>query len=119
MVNIINLTPHPIHILEKPYHLRKIRTTLLPDPNTVTLKFKTKILKRVQLLDGAMVEFTKNFYDPTDLPPQLPGTYYVVSSIVADNLMEFRPDLLIVNGIVRTPSGEVIGCKTLSPIHWE
>ena len=118
MRKIINLTPHPIHLLDENNNV--IRTFVSEGlvrlkANTVDVGFK---------IDGCKVT-TTNFGEPEGLPKQsfqpamgglLPNctvtaVYYIVSQLVKSALPD-RTDLLVPAEVVRDANGNIIGCKS-------
>ena len=52
----------------------------------------------------------------TNLPEERPGTFYIVSRMVALAEPE-RRDLLIPGPLIKEKDGEVIGCKGLTRVN--
>jgi hypothetical protein len=115
-MRLVNLTPHPIHILEPPYTHNDVILTIPTSGVVVSCKRVDTYLGYVETNFGVRIDITNTKYEEPgdDLPPTKPGTLYVVSSIVAKHAVG-RVDLLVVNGLIRNTQGRVIGCKSLTP----
>jgi len=58
-------------------------------------------------------------YGDVALPPEIPGTIYVVSMLVLQVVRDkgiFRPDLFMPGTLVRDGKGNIIGCNGLSQL---
>ncbi len=120
---IVNLTPHPIHIVD--------------GENNVVRTFQPEGLVRLKALtvpcgdvDGIPLTFTK-FGEPEGLPElkcfspeeleeefdnlvggNVPSVHYIVSQLVKSALPD-REDLLVPAEVVRDATGNIVGCKSL------
>ena len=105
-MNIINMTPHPIHIVGDDSSVIK---TIPQSGNLIRLSAST--------VDAGFtvndVKVTKTvFGTPEGLPEYSLGTFYVVSQLVKSALPT-REDLLVPAEVVRDNNGNIIGCKSL------
>jgi hypothetical protein len=103
---IVNLTPHTINVLgDNPQNF--------PPSGTVA----RCAVKRQQVgtVDGVPVNRTV-YGDVTGLPAPQPGTYYIVSALVAQAVPD-RTDVLITDDAVRDDAGRIIGCRALATIN--
>ena len=97
---IINLTPHPVVYVDVdksetfPPSGEAVRLTEIQDKTTVLdFNYKTYGVK----------------YTPESLPDEIPGTFYIVSSMVK-NATE-RRDFIVPINVIRDDSGRITGCK--------
>lgn len=118
-VNIVNCTPHPIHILHGDYFkYREVKPTILVTfPNSggyARVEYTTRLLEKV-IAEGVAIDITSTKYTTVvGLPNPQPDTLYIVSKLVAEALAGQRDDLLITSGIARDKNTQVIGCRTLA-----
>lgn len=59
---------------------------------------------------------TQDFHHIENLPDEQPGTFYIVSRMVALAAPD-RRDLLIPGPLIKEKDGEVIGCKGLTRVN--
>lgn len=112
-VQIINLTDHPIHLMDKN---REILHTFPPSGVTARCPLKTETEEIVQIADTEItVAFTKTNFNRPVLPDPKPFTYYIVSEVVARGFSGIRDDLRIVNGLIKD-NGKTIGCRSLGRV---
>ena len=105
-ITIINLTPHPVNLLDV-------------DANVI-ITFHTEGLARCSQNDVIIgklnkdIILTKTSYgEVIGLPEQLPGTFYIVSRLVR-NALPNRTDLLVPNQLIRDSEGQIVGCRSFS-----
>jgi len=103
---IINLTPHPIVVLDADG--KTVRMTL-PSAGIVRLAVKKTPVGEV---DGVEVIET-SFGKPEGLPEVVSGTTYVVSQLVRAACPD-RQDLVFPGDVVRDDKGGIVGCKNFS-----
>lgn len=108
MSEFINLTPHAINICD---HDGKTLRVIEPSGSVARISVETT---PVGIIDG--IQITKNVYgDIVGLPKPKEGRYYIVSSLVAQQVPN-RDDVLVTNDAVRDDKGRIIGCKSLARI---
>ncbi|MFA6514525.1 MAG: hypothetical protein WCT50_04550 [Patescibacteria group bacterium] len=106
MKKIINLTPHAITIVGVD-GVTVVKT--IPTEGSVRLKTATE--PTGESVDG--VPLTKTvFGEPEGLPEQSDDTIIIVSQLVKTALPQ-RSDLVVPAEVVRDPSGNIIGAKSL------
>ena len=105
-ITIINLTPHPVNLLDV-------------DANVV-ITFHTEGLARCSQNDVIIgrlnkdIILTKTSYgEVIGLPEQSPRTFYIVSRLVR-NALPNRTDLLVPNQLIRDSEGQIVGCRSFS-----
>ena len=103
---VINLTPHPINILD--------------ENNKIIKTYPSKGIARVYTIrtsKGFTIEdipvWTKEFGEVNNLPMYNFGIFYIVSQIVKSAL-PLRDDLLVPDDLIRDNVGNIIGCKSFS-----
>lgn len=107
MENIVNLTGHDVTIKTPDGDI-----VIPPTGNKVNARYETRHIREIQTPYGK-VPITRNFYHISKrLPPEKPGTWYIVSKIVAE-VNPLRSDLLIINGLIRE-NHKPIGCRSLA-----
>lgn len=107
MSTLVNLTPHPIDILDgssgEPI-------TSIPQSGSVArVGTERAIIGEVEGIDI----YKTTFGEVQDLPEPIEGTYYIVSALVMSALPD-RADLLSPGELVRDEDGRVIGCRGLT-----
>ncbi len=107
-VRLINLTPHPIKVLDAD-------GTLLLEipPSGRLLRFREEVTDAGQVL-GVPVVTKRLVVDFADLPEHQLGTFYIVPLVVAQAVK--RADFLVPDDLVRDNQGRVIGCRRFSVI---
>ena len=105
-ITIINLTPHPVNLLDV-------------DANVI-ITFHTEGLARCSQNDVIIgklnkdIILTKTSYgEVIGLPEQSPRTFYIVSRLVR-NALPNRTDLLVPNQLIRDSEGQIVGCRSFS-----
>ena len=123
---IINCTPHDVDIYRtSDCYMRDGSLYLRDDEDEFPQPFRTypaaKEPARVTFAQdpAGMAEgiiFYRWYLDKTvNLPEQMPGTYYIVSKMVAQACPE-REDLIFPGTLVRDESGDVVGCIDFSRV---
>jgi len=105
MEKIINMTPHPINIVDGD---GKLLRTIETSGDLIRLKSET--VRRGEL-DGIATSETV-FGNPEGLPPFNDGVFYVVSQLVKASC-KGRNDLLVPAEVMRDDKGRIIGCQSL------
>ncbi len=101
--NIINLTRHSVTILP----LGEVIEPSSEYP-TVSVDIKKSVDKKINNIEIIVAETVK----VVNLPPIVEGTYYIVSSPVANAMRGLREDLLSPDEVVK--DGKIVlGCKRL------
>jgi len=106
-INMINLTPHDIKILDK--NKKNSVTKVIPPANKVL-----RVPRRVEKISNIF----ETVYDDIrhiDMPPIIPKTIYIVSGQTASALHKItnRPDIFFPTELIKEPDGKVIGCRSL------
>ncbi len=102
---LVNLTPHPISFEGGP---------TLPECD-VPPRLGERALPLGKIESIPVVE--KSFdLDGCTLPPEINGTYYVVSLLVAQAFRGKRDDLLVTNDPIRDAAGRITGCRSLAKL---
>lgn len=102
---IINYTPHAVNILNEDNRILSIFS-----PSGVCCRVK-QYEEKVEELNG--IDIVRVTYGETEnLPPRIDGVRYIVSTVVGYANPD-REDLLIPNNLVRYPSGDIRGCRSL------
>lgn len=123
---IINCTPHDINIYT-PYDCYQKGGQLYLSENED--EFPQPFLTYPAAAEPARVTFAQKVEDMADgilvygwfpeevvnLPDQKPGTYYIVSKMLAQACPE-RKDLIFPGTLVRNESGDVVGCIDFSRV---
>ena len=108
-MKIVNLTPHSVVLVDPEGNPA---LTIPASGQVARVSCEVAIAGHVEV-DGIAVPITHSVYgDVENLPPQTPGTIYVVSSLVAQRVL-YRADVFIPNESVRDSQGRIIGCKSL------
>jgi hypothetical protein len=105
-MNIINLTPHAIL-------LKKNNSFLEIKPSGIVCRISQEMIK-VNEIDGIYI-YKSVFGKIQDLPEKKENTIYIVSSMVKHriNFTDYRKDVFSPAKLIRTESGEIIGCEGL------
>ena len=105
-ITIINLTPHPVNLLDV-------------DANVVITFYSEGLARCSQndIIIGKLnkdIILTKTSYgEVIGLPEQSPRTFYIVSRLVL-NALPNRTDLLVPNQLIRDSEGQIVGCRSFS-----
>ena len=103
---IVNLTPHPIRVLDED------GTLVREIPTSGTMARLDTQRTPADELDGLPV--TDITYGATDgMPAPTPGVWHLVSLATALALVGQRDDLLVIDQEVRNETGTIIGCRCL------
>lgn len=97
MVDMINLTPHPVTIGD---------ITIAPSGTVLRLTEKKVVIDTVNNIPVYAVS-----YSVPDLPPIINGIIYIVSGMIADNVN--RSDFYVPYNMVRDNNGHIVGCTGL------
>ena len=113
-VKIINLTPHPIKILGAGENGEDLE---IPSTGILRVAESTKKISELKHKEFRIPIYEIE-YSGLKEPPRVPGTIYIVSSVVA-MAAPHRDDFYIVTKPVRDSEGRIIGCKGLAknPYH--
>lgn len=103
---IINMTPHPITIVDD----SNVVIKTIPASGTL-IRLQASTVDAGFTVDDIKVTKTV-FGSPEGLPEYSLGTFYVVSQLVKSALPQ-RSDLLVPADVVRDSNGNIIGCKSL------
>ena len=109
MTNIINLTPHPVNIVNEEGNVIKV----FESAGVARAAQKDVEIGR---LEGIPIIETE-FGEPIGLPEYSQGTYYIVSAITAKAASlsgRNTQDLLLTGKTVRNSDGQIIGCQALA-----
>lgn len=104
IIKIINMTPHPIVILDEKNELKRTFQT------EGLIRLKSEV-KRVEEIEGVPISSTL-FGEPEGLPDYEVGTFFIVSQLIKSALPG-RKDLLVPAEVVRDENGNIIGCRSL------
>lgn len=106
MSHLINMTPHPINIVDAENNIIKVTAA---SGNLIRLSAST-VDAGITVED---IPVTKTMFgNPEGLPEYQLGTFYIVSQLVKSALPS-REDLLVPAEVVRDSSGNIIGCRSL------
>lgn len=104
MARLVNLTPHPIHLVDESGNILKT----FQSEGLVRLKAST--VDAGYQLDGCRITKTV-FGEAEGLPEYSEGNFYLVSQLVKSALPE-RKDLLVPAEVVRDANGNILGCRS-------
>lgn len=105
-MNLINLTPHPVNMLDNEGNVIKVLPKCEVPPR---LRQETK---NVGEINGFPLTETK-FGTTEHLPKKQVGVFLIVSRLVSSANPK-RTDLIVPNGLVRNENGQIIGCKSFA-----
>lgn len=112
-VDVINLCPHDLHVL----HANGLRT-VLPRAEKPARCMVESVRDGELTLNGQTVPIhVSRFGAVYDLPDPRPDTYFVVSRPVAEACDHLRTDVLVVDDIVRSSDGTIIGCRAFASVR--
>lgn len=103
--NIINMTPHPINLLDD-----ELKLIVIIPVSGKTIRLTASTIDAGFTVDDIRITKTV-FGEPIGLPEYNFGKFYLVSQLVKAALPE-RSDLLVPAEIVRDDEGNIIGCKS-------
>jgi len=113
---IINLTPHSIHIYENRADINpeidKPIMTIEPSGVVTRVQAKTIRMARILVGDKNIPETITVHREVTNMPNPKPGTLYLVSYLVASSLSG-RADLYCGANFVYNNRGQKVGIRTL------
>lgn len=124
MSKILNLTPHPVQLLDGSNceYDPKTRSYKVEGDVVVTKTFAPegvipRCSQKEQLIDNidGIDIFRMEFGEVENLPQEQEDTYYIVSALVAQACPE-RKDLLIPAHMVRDENGRILGCLAFSRV---
>lgn len=104
-VNLINLTPHALHV-----KLKDGETLVIPADGRVARVSTTQ--KEVDELNNITI-YETYFGEVVGLPERAENTFYIVSKITQD-ARPHRDDLLSPGNLIRDNEGNVVGCEGLT-----
>jgi hypothetical protein len=100
-MNIINMTPHPINLVDKQGIIIEVF------PSNGIIRLESQIMSMGYIND--IVPITKTvFNEPEGLPNYDENTYYIVSQLVKNAID--RKDLIVPTEILRDEKGNILGC---------
>jgi hypothetical protein len=108
-ITIINLTPHPINIVDEDGDIIKVF-----ESEGVARAAQKDV--EIGTLEGIPIIET-DFGKPIGLPEYSQGTYYIVSALTAKAASlsgRNTRDLLLTSKTVRNSDGQIIGCQALA-----
>ncbi len=110
MTRLINLTPHPITVLDESQNV------LLTVPSAGELRLPEQAVPAGEIeVDGVKIPVVLKSLSPAaSLPPVVEGTFYIVSLAAAQAAR--RPDFLVPDQLVRDERGAVIGCRRFARV---
>lgn len=111
---IINLTPHPINILDEEENEVEVFPTFEIVKGESIPNGVARLETRTELVGTHCgVPITKTvFGEPKDLPEPEEGTLFIVSQLIKSALPH-RTDLVVPAEVVRDDIGRIIGCRSL------
>lgn len=113
MVKLINLTPHTVNLYVAVGNREDAAIFAIPPTGTIArCSVQREMLGRV----GGSPVYRPAYGEVEELPPPEPGTYYLVSALVAQACPD-RHDLLIPDDTIRDDQGRIIGCRALATVH--
>ena len=111
-MNVINLTPHPIHLIGENDDLLAVWES----QGVARVASRSSFIASIEAVSnsGSSVEiplWESNFGEIEGLPEQRPDTILIVSGLVqgASN----RQDLFVPDDLVRDSRGGILGCRRL------
>lgn len=105
---IINLTPHPVRILDANNNLVK------EYPSQGSGRIPTQAFE-IKAIDGVPIFDVVFLYSEFSLPEEKESVFYIVSNVVHNKFPE-RFDLLTPFDLVRDEKGNTIGCRACNEI---
>ena len=108
-MTIINLTPHPINIIDEEGNIIKVF-------ESAGVARATQEDAEIGTLEGIPI-IEPEFGELIGLPEYSQGTYYIVSAITAKAASlsgRSTRDLLLTGKTVRNSDGQIIGCQALA-----
>jgi hypothetical protein len=109
-MRLINLTPHEITIV------REDNKIVLPPSGTIARVATTRRVVATIEVHGMTIPVHRvEFGQVENLPEPQPGTWYIVSAIVAQ-AAPGRDDLVIPDDAVRDEQGRIVGARALARV---
>lgn len=119
VTQIINLTPHDCHFLigNATYTIPRSGTearvlTETFNPDTLPVTFEVSISGFATYEQADVPIACRKLGAVTGLPGEQPGTFYLVSTMVAD-AVPWREDVVVPGELVRDEQGRPVGCRGL------
>jgi hypothetical protein len=103
-MKVINLTPHPIHVVNAE------GTVLKTYQSEGVVRLKATTVHAGFTIDGVPVTQTE-FGTPEGLPLFEEGTFLIVSQLIKSALPG-RKDLVVPAEVVRDANGNILGCRS-------
>jgi hypothetical protein len=114
MVKVVNLTPHPIRLVEE--EVGEVIIPVMGEP--VRLEEKIEVIAFIRpegsnsILGMLIPKIKKSFGEIKGLPEPQPNTIFVVSLPVAQ--VAHRADVLAIGEAIRDEKGNITGAKSLA-----
>ena len=103
-MQLVNLTPHAIDVMGTDNVVRTI-------PASGMVCRLTTSTELVDVVGGLRITKTV-FGEPSGLPEEKEGTYYLVSQLIK-NALPARSDLLVPAEVLRDNQGKILYCQSL------
>ena len=114
---LINLTPHPVDVVDP--ESGAIVASLPPEPEPARVEMERERLGTV-VVNSVSIPITRNHLGmPSPLPEPTPGRFYIVSRAFAEAVRasgQPRSDLLVPDDPVRDDEGRITGCRGFAVI---
>ncbi|HHX27688.1 MAG TPA: hypothetical protein GX716_01620 [Firmicutes bacterium] len=111
-MRIVNLTPHAINLMPE----GETRIATIPPSGRVA---RCSVVRRqvdIFAVGGLAVPVNKTLFGTVEgLPDPQVDTIYIVSNLVAQAVPN-RPDVFIVDDVVRDPEGRIVGARALAHV---
>lgn len=109
-IEILNYTPHPITVVREQEDGSYCVVDVF-DPYDEPIRLKTRTVMRGEINgSNGTIPLCRTFFgDPINLRPQEKGKLLIVSQLVK-NVVTWRPDLIVPDGVKRNQRGAIIGC---------
>ena len=117
-MNLINLTPHPVNLLNEQ---DETILTLPGHPNPPRLKQSDVVTGHFQVFEEqtstviSVPLSSTQFGEIQNLPDEVKGTLLIVSRLVMTACPD-RDDLIVPNQPVRDEKGRIVGCRSFAMI---
>jgi hypothetical protein len=109
MIQPVNLTPHPLHVI-----VGETTHTILPTAPPARADVTREQIGTIDAGAFHVPLFRTTFGAITGLPEPEEGVVYLVSNIVAQAVR--RDDVLIVDDMVRDGEGRILGCRAFARV---
>lgn len=116
MINLINLTPHELSIIDYEGNPITLKSHVLDFPETYKAARIAEEFETEENLEYGMFEIpvqSKQFLGVIDLPVPRKNTVYVVSSMVFAQVPH-RNDVVAPGPLIRNEQGHPVGCRGLT-----